>query len=339
MRSCLRRRHPFFEHSEAAFFLAVERDEDVGRIAVLEHRPYNDHHGTRTAFFTHFDVKNDDQAAGMLFDAAAQWAAGRGLDRLVGPKSFTRSAGQGILVGGFEYLPATGIPWNPPYYKDLIEGAGFSKVTDLMSGYIEYSVTGDEKLYRVADIARKRGNFDLLSFRRRRDILPRLNELKTLQHAAFADNPNYVPSTDAEVCRMAKDMIRIADLDILRFITRNDRLAGFLIAYPNISRGIKRARGEFFPAGWFHILKERSRSRALDLNALGILPRYQKQGGDAILFAEAERLIRSSRYISAEVIQVDEKNFLSRSGIEHFGITWSKRHRVYGRDLEKHDES
>ena len=104
-------------------------------------------------------------------------------------------------------------------------------------------------------------------------------------------------------------------------------------AYPNLGRGFQKARGRLWPLGWLYILLERSRSRTLDLNGLGILPKYQKQGGDAILFTELEHRIRASRYKKVDFIQVNEDNFLSKSGIEHFKVAWAKRHRVYRRDI------
>ncbi len=333
LRSQIRRKHPFFSHSDAAFFLASEGGRDLGRIAVLDHRGYNGHHGARTAFFCHFDAEDDPPAARALFDAASEWAARRGLDRLIGPKGFLRSAGQGILVDGFDKFPATGIPWNPPYYGALVEGAGFRKETDFLSGYLDLHRPGDERLHRVAQIARRRGAFEILAFRRRNEVRAWLPALKALQHEAFADNPNYVPSTDEEFDLMSKSMMFAADLSVVRFIVKGGELAGFMGAFPNLGRGIRKARGEILPFGWVHILRERARSRVLDLNGLGILPKFQKSGGDAILFSELESLIRASRYDSVEFVQVDERNFLSKSGIEHFGVDWAKRHRMYGKDL------
>ncbi len=333
LRSLLRRRHPYFAHSEAAFFLAVDGGRDLGRIAVLDHRGYNEHHGTRTAFFCYFDCENRPDAAAGLLGAAEEWAAARGLDRLQGPKGFLRSAGQGLLVEGFDQFPATGIPWNPPYYRGLLEGAGYCKETDLLSGYFDRNRKGDERLYRVAEIARKRGAFTVLAFRRRAELRKWLPALKDLQHEAFADNPNYVPSTDPEFALMAGHLLAGADLSVIRFLLRDGTLAGFMGAFPNLGRAIRAVRGELFPFGWIVVLRERSRSRVLDLNGLGIRPRFQKMGGDAILFTELERLIRSSRYESVEYVQVDERNFLSKSGIEHFGVDWVKRHRIYRKDL------
>jgi len=37
-----RRRHPFYKHSDAAFFLAMQADRAAGRIAVLDNCRYND---------------------------------------------------------------------------------------------------------------------------------------------------------------------------------------------------------------------------------------------------------------------------------------------------------
>ncbi len=54
------RRHPFYRHSEAAFFLAVDGDSrPIGRLAVLHNRPFNDYNRQRTAFFYLFESLED----------------------------------------------------------------------------------------------------------------------------------------------------------------------------------------------------------------------------------------------------------------------------------------
>jgi hypothetical protein len=65
------RRHPFYRHSEAAFFLVEDGKRALGRIAVADHHNYNSHHGTRTAFFWCFETVDDAAVTGLLLDAAA----------------------------------------------------------------------------------------------------------------------------------------------------------------------------------------------------------------------------------------------------------------------------
>ena len=47
-----RRRHPFYQHSDAAFYLAFKGKQPVGRIAVLDNRNYNAHHDSHILLFS-----------------------------------------------------------------------------------------------------------------------------------------------------------------------------------------------------------------------------------------------------------------------------------------------
>src|SRR5512136_1737447 len=75
-----RRRHPFYESSDAAVFIAVRGGRDVGRVAAIETRPFNEHHGTRHATFYFFDCEDDPDAAAALLNCVFEWARTRGLD-------------------------------------------------------------------------------------------------------------------------------------------------------------------------------------------------------------------------------------------------------------------
>src|SRR5512139_2226615 len=79
-----REKHPFHEHSDVEFFLAVRDGRDVGRIAAIENKPFNQYHGTREADFYFFECENDSEAAAALFNAAFEWSRGRGLNSIIG---------------------------------------------------------------------------------------------------------------------------------------------------------------------------------------------------------------------------------------------------------------
>jgi hypothetical protein len=44
-----RKKHPFYEHSEVDFFIAVRDGRDVGRITVIENKSFNKYHDSRQA--------------------------------------------------------------------------------------------------------------------------------------------------------------------------------------------------------------------------------------------------------------------------------------------------
>jgi hypothetical protein len=81
-----RDKHPFHEHSETEFFLAERGGEDVGRIAIIENKPYNQYHDKRQAQFYFFECVEDLDVARALFERAFEWGRARGLTQVVGPK-------------------------------------------------------------------------------------------------------------------------------------------------------------------------------------------------------------------------------------------------------------
>src|SRR6185503_17377742 len=51
-----RKKHPFFDHSEADFFLAVRDGEVVGRICAAINKPFNEYHHVKKAQFYAFEA-------------------------------------------------------------------------------------------------------------------------------------------------------------------------------------------------------------------------------------------------------------------------------------------
>ena len=98
-------KHPFYEHSDAEFFIAVKDGKDVGRIAALENKPFNAYHGTKDAEFYFFDSINDQEVANALFQTVFDWAKARGLNHIVGPKGMSPFDGYGIQVEGYDHPP------------------------------------------------------------------------------------------------------------------------------------------------------------------------------------------------------------------------------------------
>src|SRR4030095_2768533 len=81
-----RKKHPFHEHSNVDFFLAVRDGRDVGRIAAIENKPFNDYHNRKKSNFYFFDCENDLEAATLLFNRVIAWSKAYGLTEVVGPK-------------------------------------------------------------------------------------------------------------------------------------------------------------------------------------------------------------------------------------------------------------
>ena len=146
-----RARYPFYRSSDADFFVVESEGQTLGRITALENRPYNEFHRGKTAFFYYFEVVEDVQVAGMLFDAVFDWARKRELGAIFGPKGLLRGDGQGLLVEGFEHRPAVGIAYNFPYYDAFVKDSGFEKELDYLSGYLSRDYQFPQRIYDIAE--------------------------------------------------------------------------------------------------------------------------------------------------------------------------------------------
>jgi hypothetical protein len=307
----------------------------VGRIAALENRNFNRYHDVHTAQFYLFECEDDSDSARLLLSRVFEWARARGLDTLVGPKGFGALDGYGLLVQGFEHRPAmTMMNYNPPYYPRLLESLGFEKEVDFVSCYVEVDAFHlPERIHRIAARARAKSRLQVHQFSSRRELRDWAGRIGRAYNAAFVDNWEYVPLTDAEIGFLLENLLVIAVPQLIKVITHDDDVVGFLFAFPDVSAALQRARGRLLPFGFFDLLLEMRRTRWVAVNGAGILPEFQGIGGNALLYSEMERTIRSGHFLHGEMTQVAETAVKMRRDLESLGGSPYKNHRVYVRSL------
>jgi hypothetical protein len=165
-----RKRFAFYDHGDAAFYLAKDpHGKAVGRIAVIENHSHNLYNHEKTAFFYQFECIQDERAAAILFEAVIQWAKQRQLNRIFGPKGFTVFDGMGLLVKGFEHRPPFGQPYNLPYYERLVtEVGGFDDARDLLTGFMDANSDFPERIHELAARVQERRGLWVARFKYRR---------------------------------------------------------------------------------------------------------------------------------------------------------------------------
>ncbi|HWX87120.1 MAG TPA: hypothetical protein VNX67_02995, partial [Solirubrobacteraceae bacterium] len=105
------KKNPFFEHTEAQYFLAYRGSRPVGRISAHIDRNFNEFQGNDWGLFGWFECEDDPEAARVLLATAERWLRERGRDRMVGPMDFTTNDECGLLVEGHERPPIILCPW------------------------------------------------------------------------------------------------------------------------------------------------------------------------------------------------------------------------------------
>jgi GNAT superfamily N-acetyltransferase len=329
-----RKKHPFYQHSAAEFFVAVQADRVVGRLAVLDHRPYNEWNHAQTAFFYLFEAEDDREVSRGLFNAAFEWARARGLTQVYGPKGFSALDSMGLLVKGFDQRPALGIAYNPAYYAAMWEDAGFESDGDVVSGYLGPDFVMPEKVMKVAELVQQRRGLRIATYQTRGDLKHLVAPMKNLYNSALSGTTDNFPISDEEANLIAKQLINFADPRLIKIVMKGDEIVGFMFGYPDPSAAIRRCKGKLFPVGWLDILIELRRTQWINLNGAGLLEKYRGGGGTALLFTEMYKSVRDSdHYLHADVVQIGAENDKMQREIARLGIDFYKAHRMYRKSI------
>lgn len=331
-----RKKHPFHEHSDVDFFLAVRDGRDVGRIAAIENKPFNQYHKTKKANFYFFDCEDDPQAAAALFDTVSDWARARGLTELVGPKGMGPLDGYGILVFGHEHRNTmTMLNYNYPYYQKLVEALGFEKEVDFVSCYLpadKFQVP--ERVERITRRVMQRGGLQAKHFKNKKELISWAPRIGKAYNEAFVHNWEYYPLSQREIDFVVDNIMTIADHRLIKIITHGDDVVGFLFAFHDVSAALQRSRGRLFPFGLIDILLELKRTDTVAVNGMGILPEFQGHGGNAILYYEmGHTLLGFKQFVHVEMTQVAETTEQMRADLKNLNGVEYKNHRVYRKGI------
>jgi hypothetical protein len=330
--------NPFFEHAEIQLFVARRAGEDVGRIAAVLDRAHNEFHAETTGFFGFFESENDPAVSGALFEAASAWARERGMTVLRGPANPSLNDEAGLLVEGFDRPPMLMMTYNPHYYADLVEGAGFRKAKDLLAYWFDVGPEPLATLTKLADRVRRREKSVRIRPISRKSLQADLPAIREVYNEAWEQNWGFVPMTVPEMDFMAKRLKPLLDPDFLFLaeVLRDDGTlepVAFMLSLPDYNTAIQPLRGRLFPLGWLKFLLGVKRIRSLRVVTLGIKKSYRMRALQAVMIEHGLRAALRRRFTGCEISWLLEDNDLILRSVRLWGGRHYKTYRMYDRPL------
>lgn len=326
-----KKKHPFYELNDADFFAAYRDGTMVSRVSIAENRSFNDYHKAKKAQFYLFETENDQEAVNALFGRAFDWSRERGLDTVVGPKGFSAFDGYGIQVEGFELRQMmTMMNYNYDYYPKLVEALGFTKEVDFVSCYLaRENFSLPEKAKEIARRVEERGSFKVVQFKNKRQIVKMADQIGEAYNNTFVNNWEYYPLTKGEIKLLLDNLLAVIDPKLIKIMMYNEKIVGFLLAFPDISEALQRQGGRITPWGIVDMMLEMKRTKWVSLNGVGVLPEYHGRGGAALMYSEMEKTIKDFGFDHAELTQVAETAVQMRKDLINIGGRAYKNHRIY----------
>lgn len=339
-----RRKNPWFEHGEAEYFLAEREGEPVGRITAHLDSRWDEFQGGNDAMFGFFETAEDPEVVRALFDAATEWAAGKGRERILGPMDFTTNDEVGILIEGFERRPMILEPWHPPYYQRLIEAEGFEKTMDVLMwqlrmGELKEGEKFDPSIHEAAEKALHDEGITIRNMRRR-EMAEEVRRFMEVYNEAWGENWGFVPITDAEVEFQAKNLKQVLDEEWTFIAEKDGEVVGAALTLPDVNQVLAKLNGRLLPLGWAKFLLGKRKIDRLRVFALGVKHDYRHTGVAAGLYLEHIRMAALPDKIHwGEMGWILETNKPMNRAMEGMGGKIVKKYRLYERSLNGSDPS
>jgi GNAT superfamily N-acetyltransferase len=327
-------KNPVFEHCEAIYLLAYRDNRIVGRIAGIINHKSIEIWGKKQARFCWFDFIDDEEVSGSLLYRIEQWALAKGMEALYGPMGFATFDQQGMLVEGFEELATTFSSYNYDYYPVHMEKHGYKKEADYVEFEIDATKGVHEKVERICTIIMKREQLRLLEGNSKKAYRSYINQVFEVINAAYSPLYGFVPLTEKQIDMYVKKISSFIDTDFVTFVVdKTDRLIGFQLSMPSLSRALQKAKGRVFPFGFIHILRALKKPKSIDLLIVGVLPEYQNKGVTAVFMNDLTRAAARRGIYIAETNAELEDNVKITSFWKYYQARQHKRKRVYIKPL------
>ena len=331
-------RNPYFAEATAEHFMAFdERDRPIGRISASIDRRYVTSFAP-VGFFGWFECVDDQAVASALLRDAEAWVAARGLRRIAGPYSYCSTQEFGLLTAGFDTAPAAFQAHNPPYYRRLIEGAGYHRSygTDVY----EWSAQTDTGVLRsIADRGQRAQDAFGLQVRH---LDPRawdaeMDLLYDLFVASFVDNHDVVPISRPVFDAQARELRAFFDPDLTFFVERDGVPVGFGLLIADANEVLAVADGRLSPG---FLLRFKALRRAVTgavVLMIGARPDAVGSGVGRVLAGVIARIAlgEKGRYSRVHTTWIHEQNWQSRAMVAGAGGQPRRSYTIFERELDR----
>ena len=331
------KKNPAFDYCEMQLFLAYKDKKIVGRIAAIINHSANKIWERKCGRFGFVDFINDNDVVDALFNAAEKWMKDKGMDTIIGPMGFTDLDHEGLLIEGYDRVSTMSTTYSYPYYREQIERLGFEKDADWKEFYIRVPTETPDRHRRIANIVAERSKLKVLEIKSLKQVTPYINKLFKLLNIAYKPLYGFAPLTDKQIDYYVKMYVPLIRWDIVVIVIEEetDDVVGFGIGIPNLSPALIKSRGKLFPFGWIRLLKglKCKNNRVADLLLMGVAPKYQGKGVNAIIFDSFIKVTYKGGFRHVESNPELELNNKMVSLWDGFEAEQHKRRRAYTKKI------
>ena len=327
------RKNRAFSYCDTTKIIARKKGEVVGRImGIINHRN-NEEKKEKVARFSFFECIDEREVSDLLLSYVEKWAAGKGMNKIIGPFGMCYHDPIGFMTEGFNERPSLTANYNFEYIISLLHSAGYYCEADLVVYKINISNEIPPAYIQIQNKALQNPKLRILNFTSRKELRKYIQPVLKLMNESFTEIYGYSQLDENEMLDLANHFIPLLNPKLVAVVTYENEIAGFMITIPSINEGIIAARGQLFPLGFLKILKASKNASQLDLLIGGIKAKYRGMGIDVLIAIHIINVAKKSGFKSIDSHLELESNWKMRAENEKLGGTIYKKYRIFQKKL------
>ncbi len=318
-------KNPYFADATIKLYVCYSGEKPVCRsimvITPLHWLKWN----KKSAFFGFFESVNDCEAVKYLFTKIEDESCALGAEYLEGPFNPNPYSELGVLIDNYNSDPVFFETFNPPYYSQLLNEAGFSetcrfhtRINNNITATLSKSIKRSDTATLDKDITIRKFNF----WRLNRD----LEIMREINNDAFENNWYFLPLSRDEYKFSAKYLFFVTTPGLILIAEYNGQPVGAIQFVINFNRLIKPLKGRLMPWNLPGMFLKRRRIKELVIFTVGIKKAFQHTRVSALMIQAAIKIFKKYSSVSTTWISDENKAVIHISELfemkpyKHFGI-------------------
>lgn len=318
-------KNPYFRNADLELFLCYLGKNIVARAVVVINYEHWQCWKKKSAFFGFFEAFDDDRAVQTLMDAAESFARNKGATCLEGPFNPNHYNELGLLIQNFSDPPRFFETYNPSYYPQLLEKAGFR-----LNKRLHTRINRDLSAFKDAHFPNSKGPINQRGFHirpiQRKNLRKEFELIRHINNDAFSNNWHFLPLSGAEYQFSSKGLFWATYPRLVLLIEKGEETIGVLQLMLNINPLLAPCQGKIGIGGLYRLLTQRKKIREIVIHAVGIKKDYQhtyaiKLLVDSLLQLSEKYPVLSTSWMTEENVQVSKMaKVLGLEAYKWFGI-------------------
>jgi len=321
-------KNPAMAATTNTLFLAIDGRSIHGRIAAFVSTAA----GSVEGKFGWYDAVEDFKVSEALFRTAEEWLREHGARQIKGPMGFTNLDKAGMLIEGFDELPTIATQYNFPYYNAHLERLDFKKSIDYLEHEFEVPDKMPERIETFATLIGEKYN---LRVPQDGSVVRKYShEIFDLINETHKDLYGFIPMSEVTRNFYLRRFAPFINPEFIALVLdSDDRLIGYGLTMPSLSEAFKKARGRFFPFGFWHISRALKTVPRVDMLMIGIREEWRNKGVPALIFRHLLRTFQKFGVSHVESNPELENNHELLALWSDYPHRIHKRRRIYEKKL------